>query len=141
MLKGLSSLLLCGMDFWLDELKPPRPLGTGSKRVLLLIILMFLPGGWAVCNVCNGAPTSLGCSGDPATCPSMPALCLWIGNRFPTIKGIELSMNRIGWQGWKILSHYLHSHSAFHNVTMLDIHHNKQPGCAANVRLLWTRSI
>ena len=64
---------------------------------------------------------------------SMPELCLWIGNGFPKLRALNMSMNLIGRQGWQIFTHYLHSHSTFHNIIMLDIHHNKQPGCAAAV--------
>lgn len=43
--------------------------GTGSNMLLLLLILYMIPGVVAVCMECHGAAASVGCTGDPSTCP------------------------------------------------------------------------
>ena len=35
---------------------------------------------------------------------SMPALCSWIGDGFPQLRALNMSMNLIGRQGWQIFT-------------------------------------
>ena len=62
------------------------------------------------------------------------AVCKWIvhGN-FLVLQALNLSMNYIGSRGWKILSHYLCGGTCFQGLIMLDMQHDKHPGCSAVV--------